>query len=118
MVAPAAADLEVSTRISLLTPPGRAEQAQRALVARLDVRLETMEPELPEGVPEQERHRLAHVAVAGVWPERVVPEVGVPERAVMDLRERVDADERLLVLDHDDERATGGVRLDVRVERV
>ena len=77
-----------------------------------------MESELAEGVPENERHRFAHVAVTGVRKEGVVPEVGVAERPLMDLREGVDADERILVIDDDGERMTGRVHLDIRVERV
>src|SRR5439155_18862748 len=111
-------DLEVAARVSLLAPTGRAEQLERPLIARLDVGLEAMEPELAEGVPEHERHRFAHVAVAGVRDERVVPEVRVAERPVMDLREGIDTDERLLVIDDDGERMTGGMELDVSVEGV
>jgi len=117
VVAPAPADLEVPTRVSLLAPAGRAEQRERALVARLNVRLEAVESELAECVPEYERHRFAHVAVAGVREECVVPEVGVTEGPAMDLRERVDTDERIFMIDDDGEGMTGRVHLDVGVER-
>src|SRR5207249_303152 len=85
VIAPAPADLQISDRIAFLAPSGRAQQADRSLVAGLDVRLEPVQPELPEGEAEHEWHRGSHRSRAGMRHERVVPEEGVAERTAMDL---------------------------------
>src|SRR5262245_41861929 len=103
VVAPAAADLQVPTREALLAEPAAADERDRAVVLRLDVRLDAMEPEIFERVPQDQLEPLAHVAFAGERLERVVAEVGVAEVAVEDLPEPEVPDDRVVLVATDHE---------------
>src|SRR4051795_5284556 len=93
VVAPASADLQVARR-EALTPEARAfGQRQRALVARLDVRLDAVQEQLAEGEAQRQLHALVHVPTPREGLADPVAEIGVLERAADDLRELEDADD-------------------------
>src|SRR5262249_13995297 len=94
VIAPAPGDHEVA-RGGPPTPEAEGlGQGPGEPVAGLDVGLEAVEPEAPEGVTEDEREALGHVALAGVSAAPVVAEVGALERAPHDLAHVDGADDR------------------------
>src|SRR5262245_6700020 len=93
VIAPASVDPEVPWREALATKAETTYQRQRRAVARLDVGLQSMEPEGTERLPEREAETFSHVAAAGVWDKRVVPEVRALVVAAHELAEIDDTDE-------------------------
>src|SRR5262249_3351212 len=66
VVAPAPPDLEVSRREALLPEAESSRQLAGGMVPRLDVRLQAVEAEAPEGVAQDERQALGHVPLPRV----------------------------------------------------
>jgi len=93
MVSPPATQLEVARRETFSTKTKSLHQGDRLCVVRLDVGLEPVQPLLPEGTLEDQRHSLAHEASARVRLECVVTEVRGVKRSVDDLVEIDDSDE-------------------------
>src|SRR5262249_43375777 len=124
--APAPADLEVAGGVPLVVEAGALDEAPRGVVVRLDVRLEPMELQPPERVPEHEVEPLAHQPLAGVRLERVVAEVRALEEAVRDLAEVEHAGDSVVLAPADEEAALAlhpaareiGVELARRLGRV
>ena len=98
VVAPLAADQQVARGEALEPEAGAAGERDRRLVAGLDVGLQPVQGERPEGVVEHLLHRLAHQPLARVALVRVVAEVGGLEGAADDLRDREHAGDLALVL--------------------
>src|SRR5207248_10956156 len=94
VVAPAASDLQIARREPLELEAGALDEPLRAVVPRLDVRLDAVELQLAEDVAQDELEPLRHQALARVRRERVVAEVRALEKAVRDLAQVVRADER------------------------
>src|SRR5262249_15246211 len=94
VIAPASGDHEVARRAPPAPEAEALDQGQEEPAAGLDVGLEAVEPEAPEGVAEDEREALGHVALAGVGAAPVVAEVGALERAPHDLAHVDGADDR------------------------
>jgi len=102
MVAPAAADLEITPGRALELEPEPLDEPDRTDIVRLDARLEPVQPERAERVRDDEAERLAHQPPAGIRLERVVAErSGVP-RVADDIVHVDDADE-LVRIGVDDE---------------
>src|SRR3954453_5827000 len=87
VVAPLAPDQEVARRVALEAEAGAAGERDRGGVARLDVGLDAVERERPEGVVEDLLEAAAHEAPARVAGAAVVAEEGGLERAADDLRD-------------------------------
>src|SRR6185437_10056361 len=75
VVAPAAADLQIARRVALVAKARALHEELRALVVRLDVRLQAVEPQAAEAVPHHELQPFRHQPRAGRRRERVVAEV-------------------------------------------
>src|SRR5205085_10045328 len=105
VVTPATADLEVAPAVALLHEPGSTNQPDRTLVAWLDARLHTVQPQLSEGMVQHQLEPGPHVALAGERNERVVAEVCAPETPVEDLAETEVARELPVLGSQNDERS-------------
>jgi len=65
--------------------PRAAHEHDGAAITRLDVRLDAVEPERAEGLPEHERERLRHVAPPRMGRADLVAEIPAAEDAAYDL---------------------------------
>src|SRR3954468_17168437 len=89
VVAPRAADLEISGRKTLAAKAGAGSQRLRSLVTGLDVRLEAVQPHLTERLVNDEVEAFGHVALAGVRQKPVVADERLAQAAEDD---RVEVD--------------------------
>ena len=85
MIAPAAAELEVTWRVPFTMKAEALNEGNRRRVLRLDVCLQSVKPELSEGVMENEPEGLGHVALPGERRADLVAEVGALEAAADNL---------------------------------
>src|SRR4051812_21394177 len=113
VVAPASADLQVARGEALVLEAAAACQRHRGVVARLDVRLEAVQPQRPERLAQQQLHALGHVAVALEARHAAVAEERALQPAADDLAEVEEADEHV-VLDAPGEEPLEGVLLVAR----
>ena len=97
VVSPAAADLQVARRVALVAEARALDEAFRALVVRLDVRLEPVKLQAAEAVAHDELEALGHEPCPGRRRECVVPEVRALEEPARDLADVVDAGDRVVV---------------------
>src|SRR5438270_565534 len=70
-----------------------ADQAQRRLVAGLDVGLQPMEPQSTKGIGNRETQAVAHEAPPFMRRERVIAEIGAAKCAAHDFADVDDADQ-------------------------
>jgi hypothetical protein len=104
VVAPAAADLEVARREALELEAAAARERDRRRVARLDVRLEPVQVELRERMPQNQPEPLGHVAAAGVGGDRAVAQERTLQPAADDLADVREADDRRVLTPADEQR--------------
>src|SRR5262249_50867264 len=102
VVAPAASNLEVSSRESFATKSQATNKGARRVVARLDVCLYAMEVQLSERPAQRQREPLGHVPTSRMRNKRIVAEIGAPKSAVNDLVD-VDHAHELAGCSQDDE---------------
>src|SRR6186713_2539266 len=105
MIPPAAADLEVTRRITLPGEPAGCDQGKRGRVRRLYVRLQTVELELPERAPNDGTQALAHEALTLMPREGVVAKVAAAKLSKNHVRDVDDSDKSAGVAAADKERA-------------
>lgn len=103
VISPPTPDLQVAQREPFPTEAGPTHQRDGPLVAGLDARLNAMQPQVSEGVLEDELEPFAHESLPGERLERVVAEDGVSERPVDDLAESEVAHDRTVVVATDHE---------------
>jgi hypothetical protein len=103
VISPPTPDLQVAQREPFPTEAGPTHQRDGPLVSGLDARLHAVEPQVSEGVLEDELEPFPHEPLPGEGLEGVVAEDGVPERPVDDLAESEVADDRTVVVATDHE---------------
>ena len=96
MVAPAAGNLDVPAGEAFAREASVPDQRNRWRVSRLDVDLDSMQPQGAKTDPQHERESLAHVTLAGMFRESVIPEIGALKRAAGNLAEVEDTDRRIV----------------------
>src|SRR5262245_6610991 len=101
VIAPASRNLQIAWRVAFAAEPKTLDELDRSAVARLDVRLETMEFEPREGVCDRLGKARPHQALARERLECVVPEIRTSKNAPDDFRDVHDAHQVLLVPDQE-----------------
>src|ERR1700730_13318306 len=112
MVPPAAGNLDVAAGVALAGEASAAHQRDRTCVRRLDVDLYTMQPQGAKSYAQNERKSFAHVALAAMSGESVIPEVGALKRTADNLAEVEYTDRRVVFSsanEHADVRCVPGV---------
>src|SRR5688500_11474991 len=95
--APAACNLHIPPRVALAREPAPVDERVRALVARLDVDLHAMQPDVAIRGIEEQYERLRHQPASGMRREHIVAEVCTFERAADDFGKVEHADERVVL---------------------
>src|SRR5262245_42904421 len=93
VIAPTSANLQIAWRKPFESKACSFNQCARCCVARLNVRLQTMQTLPGKYFSQNGIETSLHVAVAMVWCERVIAEVGRTETAANDLADVDDARE-------------------------
>src|SRR4051794_12538513 len=97
VVAPAPADLEIPRREPFAAEARLLHESQRALVRRLDVGLDAVQPQVAEREAQRQLHPFAHVTLTCERLSSPVAQVRVLERATDDARELEQADDRIVL---------------------
>src|SRR5262245_3839458 len=85
VIAPSARDFQISGRESFLPETQSLDEPARGLIARLNIRLQPMQPQCAESFVKDGLQGLRHQAATVVWDEGVVTEIGRQETAPDDL---------------------------------
>ena len=112
MVPPAAGNLDVPAGEAFAREASVADQSNRRRVARLNVDLDSMQSQGAKPDPHHKRESLAHVALAGMFRESVIAEIGALKRAADNLAEVEYTDRRIVFSsanEHTDVRCMLGV---------
>ena len=96
MVAPAAGNLDVPAGEAFAREASVPDQRNRWRVPRLDVDLDSMQPQGAKSYAQHERKSFAHVALAGMFGESVISEVGALKRTADNLAEVEYTDRRIV----------------------
>ena len=88
VVAPAAGDLQVTSRVAFLYKAGAFHECNRRRVFRLDVCFESVEFQLNERVTKSELQRLSHVSLARELFSDLITDIRTPKPAMKDLAQR------------------------------
>ena len=102
VVLPATAKLEIAPGQTFALESAALDQRDRADVGGLDVRFQSMQPQLVERVPNHKVHSGGHQTAAFKTFERIVTNEGALQRSTNDVREVDDSNQRCgLALDDD-----------------
>src|SRR4051794_15145303 len=101
MIAPSATDLQITWRVSLAPETLPTKQRDRGFVVRLNVCLEAVKAEFPEGASNDEPQGFAHIPAVRIRDESVAADICALEKTSHDFGEVDDPNKHARGAQHD-----------------